>query len=356
MADIFGTNGSDVKDGTGEDDFISGGPQGGDPSQEVGADTLNGFGGNDVIHGLGGNDVISGNGEDDQLFGGDGDDVLNGNSGNDLIVGGAGADTMNGGTGSDTVDFGAENGSSGVTVNLLGTGSQGGLAADTAVDSFGFKDTVKNIPNVIGTSFADFIYGGNHANKLTGGGGNDYLFGGLANDTLSGGDGNDQINGGVDADTMIGSVGNDTYFVDNAGDTILEAAGEGTDTVASSVTYVLTAGAAVETLRTTSNGGTGAINLTGNAFDQTIIGNNGTNVLKGGGGKDTLQGLGGNDTYRIYTAADKSSWRPPPAAPSTRWPLPSPTRSPPASMSSIMSTNLGRQTSAINLGGNEFAR
>jgi len=45
---------------------------------------------------------------------------------------------------------------------------------------------------------------------------------------------------------MIGGAGNDTYVVDNTGDVVTENASEGTDTVQSSVTYIL--GANVENL------------------------------------------------------------------------------------------------------------
>ncbi|MFI0843847.1 calcium-binding protein [Mesorhizobium sp. IMUNJ 23232] len=114
----------------------------------------------------------------------------------------------------------------------------------------------------------------------------------------------DTLNGKGGADRMAGAAGNDTYFVDNAKDVIVEAAGKGNDTVAANTSYVLAAGADVETLRTTSNGGTSAINLTGNDFAQTIIGNAGANVLKGGGGADTMQGLGGNDVYSVDNAKD----------------------------------------------------
>jgi Ca2+-binding RTX toxin-like protein len=131
------------------------------------------------------------------------------------------------------------------------------------------------------------------------------LTGSSHDDSLTADDGNNRIIGGVGADTMKGLSGDDAYFVDNLGDTIIEAAGDSTgDSVATTVTYVLGAAAEVETMRTTSNGGTTAINLTGNTFNQTITGNNGANVIKGGGGIDLLQGLGGNDSYLIYNATD----------------------------------------------------
>jgi Ca2+-binding RTX toxin-like protein len=215
MASIFGTNGSDFRDGTSAGDTIFGGPNGGNPALEIGNDVLNGRGGNDVIYGYGGSDTLSGNSGNDTLFGGTGNDKLFGGDGADTLIGGAGADTMNGGIGLDTVNYGAEGGSRGVRVNLLGSGSQGGLAADTAIDSFGFVDKVSNIPNVIGTKFADAIYGGNHNNVLTGGLGNDILVGGGANDILRGDAGTDVLTGGVGIDTLTGGANND-YFVFSA--------------------------------------------------------------------------------------------------------------------------------------------
>lgn len=171
------------------------------------ANNLNGLGGNDILIGLGGNDV---------MFGGNGADTF---------VGGRGNDTMNGGLGLDVVNYGREGGPHGVTVNLLGNGSQGGLPHDTAVDSFGNVDRVANIPNVIGTRFADTIFGGNHANNLSGGAGNDQLTGGLGSDTLTGGADNDVFvfnaplalaNSDVVTDFHNALGNNDTFHLDDA--------------------------------------------------------------------------------------------------------------------------------------------
>ena len=89
---------------------------------------------------------------------------------------------------------------------------------------------------------------------------------------------------------MIGGVGNDTYKVDNASDTVTENAGEGIDSVRSSVTYTLAAN--VEQLTLT---GAAAINGTGNALDNVIIGNAAANTMTGGLG---------NDVYGVDNAGD----------------------------------------------------
>ncbi len=67
------------------------------------------------------------------------------------------------------------------------------------------------------------------------------------------------------------------------------------DRVYASVSYQLAAGAEIEIVNTASNGGTGAINLVGNA---------GINIINGLGGVDTMNGLGGNDRYYVDNAAD----------------------------------------------------
>lgn len=126
---------------------------------------------------------------------------------------------------------------------------------------------------------------------ITGTAGNDLLIGTPENDTL---------NGGLGADTMRGGLGNDLYIVDNAGDRVVEFANGGVDTVRSTVSHSLTAN--VENL---SLMGAAAINGTGNALDNVIIGNAGANALSGGAGNDTLNGGAGNDTLNGGTGADR---------------------------------------------------
>ena len=127
------------------------------------------------------------------------------------------------------------------------------------------------------------------------------LTGNAFGQTIYGNAGANVINGGGGADTMSGLGGNDIYYVDNVGDVVNEAVGGGVDHILTSVSYALKSGQQIEQL-TTWNAGTNALNLTGNAFGQTIYGNAGANVINGGAGNDTLNGLGAADTFVFNTA------------------------------------------------------
>jgi Ca2+-binding RTX toxin-like protein len=220
---------------------------------------------------------------------------ITGNDGNNILDGGADnvVDVLEGGKGDDTYVLGA--GSDQVVENEKNYIGESGVDTVTSTISrsltYGYVENLTllgsgNI-NGEGNEVANVIIGNSGANILDGNGGNDTL------------------NGGAGADTMFGGFGDDKFIVDNASDVVTETAGGGTaDRVYASVSYQLVAGAEVEILNTTSNGGTGAINLVGNNFAQTIIGNAGNNIINGLGGIDTMHGLGGNDKYYVDNAAD----------------------------------------------------
>jgi Ca2+-binding RTX toxin-like protein len=287
--------------------------------------------------------------------------ILSGNSANNILSGGTGADTLIGGLGNDTFvvdnagDLIVEYSSEGVDVvqssvtytlaanveNLTLTGTTavngigneldntftGNSAANTLVggggnDTFviGSTDTVvENAGEGIDTVQASFSYTltanvekltltGTTAINATGNSIDNTLTGNSAVNVLTGLAGNDLLDGKAGADTLIGGVGDDIYVVDNIGDVVTESAGEGADTVQSSIAYTL--GTNLENLTLT---GTTAINGTGNASNNVMVGNSaintltgavGDDVIDGGAGADKLIGGTGNDTYYIDNTGD----------------------------------------------------
>ena len=105
-------------------------------------------------------------------------------------------------------------------------------------------------------------------------------------------------------DNMHGGADDDTYIV-TAYDQVDEQMGGGTqDRVRALDSYALAKGSEVEVLETTDAAGSAAINLNGNEFDNTIIGNAGKNILFGDMGRDDMTGNGGNDDFYWYSTAE----------------------------------------------------
>ena len=181
--------------------------------------------------------------------------TINGNAGNNTVHGGAGADNMAGDAGND----------------IYVVDNAGDVVSEEASEG---TDTVQ--------SSVTFTLATNVENLLLTGIGN---INGIGNDLaniITGNAGNNTIDGGAGADNMAGNAGNDIYVVDDSGDVVKEASGSGTDTVQSSISYVLTPN--VENLTLT---GTGNINGTGNALNNLLTGNSAANILSGGAGDDT---------------------------------------------------------------------
>lgn len=140
-------------------------------------------------------------------------------------------------------------------------------------------------PELVGTDYADNIYGFN------------------GNDILRGKWGDDYLNGGAGSDTMYGGSGNDKYVVDSSSDIVVEyvftystgwvikTAQEGIYTIESWInSYTLPAN--VENLSLMGNY---ALTGRGNSLDNSLSGTNNDNFLFGYDGHDSLSGLDGND-------------------------------------------------------------
>ena len=216
--------------------------------------------------------VINGTSGNDALIGGRLNETLNGYGGNDTLDGGAGVDTMIGGIGDDV--YYVDNSSD----LIVEQGTQGADRVFATV-SYILSSGVENLTL---TGSANLDGGGNALNNL-----------------ITGNTGKNIIDGKEGVDTMIGGAGDDTYYVETIGDTIVENASAGNDTVYASINYTLAANVEALVLQTSSS-----INGTGNAVNNTIIGNNGNNVIDGGGGADWMEGRLGNDTYVVDHAGD----------------------------------------------------
>lgn len=307
----------------------------------VGDNLIQGGTGANAITGNTGDDVLNGGGGADTLNGGAGKDVLNGGEGDDIVNGGGGADTIVYGSndGNDAIDGGADhdrlrivetlngandvvavtldatslitniNGASIASIESaeldLGNGTDVltydasgpvsvNLLAGTAT-GFSF---VRGVENVTTGAGADTLIGNLADNVLDSGAGNDALRGGFGNDALAGGEDNDLLYGDQGDDMLEGGAGDDRLDGGTGNDTATYAS------AASAVAVALSTTEAQDTLGAGTDLLVGIENLTGSAFDDTLIGNAGANVLDGGGGADSLAGGAGNDTYVVDDEGD----------------------------------------------------
>jgi Ca2+-binding RTX toxin-like protein len=245
-------------------------------------------GGNALANHITGNALdnsLGGGAGDDTLLGGDGDDTLDGGSGNDWMAGGTGNDLYFVDQAGDTVTEGADQGHDLVRSSvshvlvanvedlmLLGTASidgagndlyntlfantgdnvlDGGAGVDTVCYEFGAGagvtlslalavpqatggsgiDTLLNLENLTGSSYADTLSGNSDANVLDGGADDDVLDGLGGSDTVLGGQ-------GADLGIYLAS--------ENAGESNLYDGGTGHDTLRLKFTLAELASAAVQ--------------------------------------------------------------------------------------------------------------
>ena len=254
------------------------------------------------------NNTIIGTTGANSLYGGNGNDWLDGRSGNDQMDGGNGNDTYVVDSRSDVItETGTDTDTDTVIAGIsftLGTNLENLTLTGSAKSGKG--NELNN--TIIGTKGSNYLFGGE---------GNDQLFGGSGNDTLDGGSGNDTLDGGRGNDAMTGGVGDDMYIFNSTRDSTVETAGGGNDTVTAYVSITL-----AQNVENVILAGSSALNATGNAEINRLIGNDAANVLNGGAnndflfggngndwldggsGNDQMEGGNGNDTYVVDSLAD----------------------------------------------------
>lgn len=261
----------------------------------------------------------------ENVIGGKAADQISGSAAANVLDGGAGADTLRGGAGNDTYvidqsgDRIVESSGGGFDTvrsavsyvlgsefeHLVLTGSAatrgtGNAAANRLSGNVGGNalDGGSGADTLDGAGGADSLNGGSGADSLLGGDGNDQLLGGTDNDTLAGGVGNDTLDGGTGSDRLYGGVGDDLYRVDGLDSIVVDESGYDTVTTLSSFSL---GSVDIEKLVL---GGSSAINGTGSAIANLIIGNAANNLIDGQSGSDTMQGGAGNDTYVVGSSGD----------------------------------------------------
>ncbi len=281
---LSGGGGNDRLLGGGGDDMLEGGAGADRLFGGAGVDTVSYAGSDEAVivalgegTGEGGDaegDVITnienviGSEYDDFLIGDDSANRLSGGDGDDWLNGGAGADRLNGGAGVDWVSYSWSD--RGVTVSLaLGTAYRGHAAGDTIID----------IENLNGSSYADRLLGDNAANSL---------WGRAGDDTLEGRAGDDWLNGGAGADRLDGGAGVDWVSYSGSYQGVVVDLGMGTG---------MRGHAAGDTIVDIEN-------LNGSSYADRLLGDNAANSLWGRAGDDTLEGRAGNDTLGGGSGAD----------------------------------------------------
>ena len=336
-----------------------------------GNDTLDAGAGNDTLYGGGGNDRLLGGIGGDSLMGDGGADVVLGGAGADTIYGGSGSDTLQGGAdndvyvvddahdtiielagdGIDRVDTnlpsyvlaanvenlwlygpGAANGYGNALDNTFflesgnnlingGTGTdtvsyslaQAGVSLDlslvTAQATGGSgNDTLLNIENLRGSSYADMLKGNALANVLEGRSDNDTLDGGGGNDSLVGGSGSDSLEGNTGNDTLDGGTGIDRLDGGAGIDTASYAAFAAGVTINLAIATAQATGGGSHTLLNIENliGSAFADELRGNSLANRIEGGAGSDWIIGGGAADVLGGGLGPDLF-VYASTSDST-------------------------------------------------
>ena len=285
------------------------------------------------------------------------DDILSGNrhaSDAETFEGGPGADIIDGRGGVDTASY--EHSKAPVDVDLARQGTSGIRHNQRGGDAVG--DKLTSIENLIGTAYADRLYGDQNNNIFYGLGGGDEIDGRGGTDTVSydrsrgpvhinleetanahgfigvqlgngaendrlrnienieGSRYDDSFRGNGGANRFTGNDGDDSFYWSEGADSF--DGGAGTDTADYSAVKGGTAGwnntgitVNLNTDGAVTKGGTGTTDeltnvetVIGTDLNDTITGTGGVNHIDGRGGNDTLNGVNGNDRIIGGAGAD----------------------------------------------------
>jgi Ca2+-binding RTX toxin-like protein len=153
-------------------------------------------------------------------------------------------------------------------------------------------DVLTSIEKVIGSGYADSLWGSSGNETLIGGAGNDTLYGSAGADTLNGGTATGAAAG---TDTVDYSASSAAVNVNLALPTA-QSGGDAQGDILSNISN-LVGSAFADTLT-----GTSAANvLSGGKGDDAIVGGGGADTLIGGDGKDLLTGGSGVETFDLAT-------------------------------------------------------
>lgn len=166
--------------------------------------TKNGTDDDDILTGSNTATKINGLAGDDTITGGKGDDIIDGGTGNDSIHGGGGDDQITCGSNGEQVDGQIK------SDQAYGDGGQDKLRGEGGAQ---WLHGGAGMDRLLGGDGDDFLFGDNGSDNLNGNAGNDYLNGGLGKNTLAGGDGNDILESLAGKDAMNGGDGDDRYSI-----------------------------------------------------------------------------------------------------------------------------------------------
>ena len=226
-------------------------------------DSINGGDGNDTIFGGNGNDVIYGGSDNDVLKGEVGNDSLYGGSGNDTLTGGAGLDVFIYEGGNDLItDYKA--GEDKIKLNPSSITSSSVKGSDVILTTSNGTLTVKATKDKI-INFVD--NNGNNSEKI--------FFAGTSYTPL------------------------ETGLTYDAKRTVLTASNKFTGNTIDLGEYLGTVS------KVNASAISQAVNITGNAENNSIKGGKSADTINGGNGKDTIFGGSGNDSIYGGTDNDK---------------------------------------------------